>query len=70
MAIYRMKDLRTMANDELDEKSQQLETQLSRERGSVASGAKAENPGKIREIRRTIARIHTLKNERSGVKSK
>jgi len=29
----------------------------------VASGTKPENPGKIREIRRTIARIITINKE-------
>jgi len=29
----------------------------------VASGTKPENPGKIREIRRTIARILTIEKE-------
>ena len=64
MAIYKSKDLRGMSNEELNEKLEQLKTELSKERGSVSSGTKAENPGKIREIRKTIARIHTIKKEK------
>lgn len=64
MVIYRAKDLKSMSNEELNEKLQQLRTELSRDKGAVASGTKAENPGKIREVRKTIARILTLIHQR------
>jgi len=74
MAVVKKKDLRAMGEGELKEKKQELETELSRERGAIASGTRAENPGKVREMRRTIARINTILNERSrsklGSKSK
>ncbi|MEM0372660.1 MAG: 50S ribosomal protein L29 [archaeon] len=66
MAIYRMKDLRGMSTAEMDEKKQQLLAELSREKSAVASGTKPENAGRIREIRRTIARIETLKKQRGA----
>lgn len=68
MAVIRKKDLRLMADAELLEKKQELEAELSRERGAIASGTRAENPGKIKEVRRTIARINTILNERSRSK--
>jgi ribosomal protein L29 len=34
----------------------------------VASGTKPDNPGKIKEIKRTIARILTVLHEREGGK--
>lgn len=68
MAIYRAKDLRGMSVEELNDKRMQLKIELSKERSAVASGTKPENPGKIREIRKTIARIETIKKER-GVKN-
>jgi len=37
---------------------------LIRERGIIATGGAPENPGRIREIRRTIARIKTIMHER------
>jgi len=64
MAILRAKDARTMAPDELREKKQQINAELSKEMGAVSSGTKAENPGKIREMKRTIARIKTIMHER------
>lgn len=64
MAIFRMKELKTMSKDEIREKLQQLKTELSAEKGAVAASTKPENPGKIKEIKRTIARINTVLHER------
>ena len=67
MAILRAREAKGMGTEELEKQLQQLKTELSRERGAVASGTQAENPGKIRETRKTIARIKTILHER-GVK--
>ena len=68
MAIYKVKELRAMSTEEINEKEKQLFLELSREKGAVASGTKPENAGRIREMRRTIARIKTIKKQR-GVSS-
>ncbi len=70
MAIYKAKELRAMTKEELNEKLQQLETELGREKGAVASGTKPENPGKIREMRKTIARILTIMKEKQKLEVK
>ena len=64
MAIIKMKDLRILGNSELDDKKEQLRTELRKEMGAIASGTKAENPGIIRETKKTIARINTLLREK------
>ena len=64
MAIIKKKELRSLGNEELQEKLQQLRTELSTEKGATASGTRAENPGRIKEIKRTIARILTTLHER------
>ena len=63
MAVFRLKDLRGMSNEDLEDKMRELKTQLSRERGAISAGTKPENPGKVREVRRTIAKILTIINE-------
>ena len=70
MAIIRKKELKTLGNEELKEKLQQLRTELSTEKGATASGTRAENPGKIKEIKRTIARILTILHEKEVHKKK
>jgi len=68
------KELMAMSNEELDNKAVELKQELSKERATIASGTRAENPGKIRKIRRDIARILTAisakKNATGEVKVK
>ena len=64
MAIIRLKELRQLGNAEIKEKRQQLKTELSSEKGAIAASTKPENPGKIKEIKKTIARINTILHER------
>ncbi len=68
MAIYRIKELREKTIEELEKIERELKTELSREKSAVKSGTKAENPGKIKEIRKTIARIKTIMKERGEKK--
>jgi len=65
MAIIRKKELRAFDGDSLDKKLVDLRTELNSEIGAVAAGGRATNSGRMKELRRTIARILTLKRERS-----
>jgi large subunit ribosomal protein L29 len=67
MAILRSEEIRDMSGEEMDDKIFELRSELLRERSKVASGGVADNPGRIKEIRRTIARILTIKKEIKGV---
>lgn len=53
-----------MSKSELLEKLAQLRLELNRERGTIASGTKVESPGRVKELRRTIARILTVLKEK------
>ena len=64
MAIVRKKEARELSPDLLEKKIEELSQELNTERGTVASGGKASNPGRIKEIRRTIARMLTIKMEK------
>lgn len=64
MAIFKIEEIRNMSPDELSEELHKLEMELIRERGLVTSGGAPEKPGRIKEIRRTIARIKTVERER------
>ena len=67
MAILRSEEIRDMSINEMEEKIKELKNELFRERAIIASGGVPENPGRIKEIKRTIARILTIKRER-GIK--
>jgi large subunit ribosomal protein L29 len=57
-------ELRDKSVDELSTRERELHEQLYKLRFQRATG-RMENPMKIREVRREIARIKTLLNERS-----
>ncbi len=63
MAILRVKEVRELTGTSFDQKLEELTLELNTERGTVASGGKAANAGRIRELRRTIARMLTIQNE-------
>lgn len=67
MAIKKIHELREMDEEELKEQLTQLKNDLAQEESSIASGTQADNPGKIKEIKRTIARILTVLNERGAL---
>ncbi|NLZ29452.1 MAG: 50S ribosomal protein L29 [Methanomicrobiales archaeon] len=64
MAIFRAREVRQLSDVELLEQEQKLNLELIQERGKVSAGGATENPGRIREIRRAIARIRTEQNAR------
>ena len=55
MAILKPKKLREMDEKDMNEKLKELKMELSKERASSEIGT-VKNPGRIREIRRSIAR--------------
>ncbi len=53
------KELAKLTEKELTEQAMGLKQELAKERAVIASGTRSEKPGKIRTIRRQIARIFT-----------
>jgi large subunit ribosomal protein L29 len=66
MAVLRIEDIRKMSDEELTKKLSELRLELLKEMGSVRMGRPVKNPGRVRELRRAIARIETVKRERRG----
>jgi len=64
MAILRPTEIRDMTPAEREAELEDLETELLNEKAVKAAGGQPENPGRIKELRRTIARIKTIQNER------
>lgn len=64
----KFKELKTLSDAELNEKLAEIRRELMLDYTQVSSGAPPKSPGMIRKRRRTVARILTLFNERSGEK--
>ncbi|MBI4175845.1 MAG: 50S ribosomal protein L29 [Candidatus Aenigmarchaeota archaeon] len=69
MSILRVKEIRRLEGKDLDKRVNDFRLELSKERAQIAIGASTSSPGRIREIRRTIARIHTIQKEASKAKA-
>jgi len=59
MAILRSKVIRNLSREELAKKLAELRLELAKERAQIAIGGTPANPGRVRELRITIARILT-----------
>ncbi len=64
MAIMKKSKIREMADAELSAKLYEFQKELNSERGLLASGGRTSNPGKIKELRRSVARALTILHER------
>ncbi len=63
MALLRTKEIRAMDAPAREKKLRELRDELMHERGVAAMGGAPPNPGKIRALRKNIARIHTVQTE-------
>lgn len=63
MPIIRLKDIVDMDSKERNKRLSELRTEKSRLRTMISAGGAVENPARIREIRKTIARILTIENK-------
>ncbi|VVB76349.1 50S ribosomal protein L29 [uncultured archaeon] len=52
-------DTMKLSETELNAKAIEMKQELAKERAVIASGTRSEKPGKIRKLRRDIARILT-----------
>ncbi len=66
MAIMTTEEIRNSSEEELKERMNDMKKEIVEERGQIETGGFADNPGRIKEMKRTIARIKTVLNERSS----
>jgi len=68
MAILRPDELRKLKGKELDKKLNELELELAKEKANISIGATVTSSGRINQIKKTIARIKSVKNEKGEIK--
>ncbi len=64
MPLLRVKDIRTMSLEDRQKKLLALRAELTRLETMVQAGGTIENPARIRELRKAVARILTINNEK------
>lgn len=60
------KQLRQLSREELEEKLRELRVELARLMGKRARGTLGKESGKVRMVRRDIARVLTVLREKGG----
>jgi large subunit ribosomal protein L29 len=63
MAILHVEEMRDMTPAEREAELEELRTELLNTRAVQAAGGAPENPGRIGELRRTVARLKTIRRE-------
>lgn len=63
MPILRMKEIREMPSEERTRRLDELRTELSKLRTMISAGGSVENPGRVRALRRTVAKMMTVMRE-------
>jgi large subunit ribosomal protein L29 len=61
--VIKAKEIREFTPEERREKLEELKRELMHERGVAAMGGSPASPGKIRQIRMSIAKILTIMRE-------
>ncbi len=64
MIFMKLSEMRSTSLQDLKEQVIQLRSELAKERAVIAGGTRPENPGRIRNLRKTIAKLLTVANER------
>ncbi len=65
MPMKRMREIRELSEEQRLKRLSELRTELVRMKTMVKAGGAVENPSRIRELRKTIARIETVRNEKT-----
>jgi large subunit ribosomal protein L29 len=70
MPILRIKEIRDMSAEDRDKRLHELQTELVRLKTMIKAGGAIENPARVRELRKTIARMLTIISEPVPLKKK
>jgi large subunit ribosomal protein L29 len=71
MPILRLKEINTMSSDERAKKLAELRAELSRLKTMVRAGGAVENPARINDLRKAIAKVLTVESEvKLGIRQK
>ena len=67
MTILHPEEIRDMTPAEREDELADLKTELLNEKAVKAAGGQPENPARIPELKRTVARIKTIQREKGDL---
>ncbi len=67
----KIKEIRKLKDQDFDKKAFELKTELSKLQGQAATSTPPKNPGQIKQIKRTLAKMLTVQREKElGINQK
>ena len=64
MPFLRVKEIRQISSEERAKKLEELRTELTKLKATNNAGGAIENPSRLKEVRKAIARVMTIQNEK------
>lgn len=65
MTSLKVKDIKKLSEKDIEKKLDEMRLELAKEKANISIGASVTSPGKIKDTKRAIARILSIKKERS-----
>ncbi len=65
MATLKAKDIRKLSDKEREKKLSELRLELAKKKANISIGANVTSPGKLKDNKRIIARMLSIKKEKS-----
>ena len=63
MPILRMSQIREMSREDQEKRLEEFRTELSKVNTMIKAGGSIDNPGRVKALKRTIARVLTVMRE-------
>jgi large subunit ribosomal protein L29 len=63
MPILRMSQIREMSREDQERRLEEYRTELSKINTMIKAGGSIENPGRVKALKKTIARVLTVRKE-------
>ncbi len=66
MPVLRLDEIREMTPEQRTQKLEELKTELSKIRTLINAGGSVENPGRVKTLKKAVARIETIIHEEAS----
>ena len=66
MPVIRLDEIREMTPEQRKQKLEEIKTELSKIQTLIKAGGSIENPGRVKVLKKAVARVETIINEEAS----
>jgi len=66
LPVIRLDEIREMTSEQRKTKLEEIKTELSKIKTLIKAGGSIENPGRVKTLKKVVARIETVINEEAS----